>query len=159
MRPATLGLTLALVLGASALDAQLPHPSAPSTRPAWSAVRVAKWVLLGAAVGFGTYALSRSRAADETYATLRAHCDREPERCRLVGGRYADPELERLYGAAAALDRRAQVGILGGQVTLLGSAGLFIYDLRNGRGPEDIPYSPRGSALRGNLMVGARLAF
>lgn len=38
-------------------------------------------------------------------------------------------------------DRRAQVGILGGQLSLLGSVGLFIYDLRRDHEtPADIPF-------------------
>lgn len=38
-------------------------------------------------------------------------------------------------------DRRAQMGILGGQISLLGSVGLFIYDLRpHHETPENIPF-------------------
>ena len=38
-------------------------------------------------------------------------------------------------------DRRAQIGILGGQLSLLGSVGLFIYDLRpHHETPENIPF-------------------
>lgn len=38
-------------------------------------------------------------------------------------------------------DSRAQVGILGGQLSLLGSVGLFIYDLRaEHKTPENIPF-------------------
>src|SRR5688572_4165705 len=127
MRGATLGLTLVFLLGTSTLRAQGTRPGVPPPTSGWSAVRIGKWALLGAAVGFGAYARSRSRAADESYALLRDRCHAEPERCRLQNGRYADAELERMYANAIALDRQAQVGIVGGQITLLGSAGLFIY--------------------------------
>ncbi|HUF27149.1 MAG TPA: hypothetical protein VMM18_09245 [Gemmatimonadaceae bacterium] len=44
-------------------------------------------------------------------------------------------------------DRRAQMGIIGGQLTLLGSVGFFIYDLRHrASGQENIPFEQ--SAVR-----------
>ena len=73
----------------------------------------------------------------------------------------SDETAERYYRTAQEEDRRAQVGIVGGQVTLLGSVGLFIYDLRNGRGPENIPYPTRARSAAGGSIVGAgvRLSF
>ena len=43
-------------------------------------------------------------------------------------------------------DRRAQFGIVGGQLALLGSVGLFIYDLRpHDHTPENIPFEQNSS--------------
>jgi hypothetical protein len=38
---------------------------------------------------------------------------------------------------------------------LLGSVAFFVYDLRNGRGPDDIPYPPS----RAGMAVGLSLNF
>ena len=44
-------------------------------------------------------------------------------------------------------DSRAQLGIVGGQLALLGSVGLFIYDLRpHDHTPENIPYEQSSPA-------------
>ena len=155
MRSRICGAALAAALACHALAGGAATAQTPAGAPArggWSAVRVAKWALLGAAVSFGVYALTESRRGDAAYAELRALCRADQTRCRMAGRRYAAPEAEALYGRATAADRRAQIGIIGGQVTLLGSAGLFLYDLRNGRGPSDIPY-PSGAGARGAVVT------
>lgn len=154
---------LLLVLAVAIAGAGLPGRAAaqpPASRSERVAVRVGKWVLLGAAIGFGTYALSHSNRADRAYGDLRELCATDAASCRISDGHYGAADAEALYRASVREDRRAQVGILGGQVTLLGSVALFVYDLRNGRGPANIPYpgatldrSPPGVAL------GARLEF
>lgn len=108
-------------------------------------IRTAKWALLGAAVGMGAYSISHSRAARRSYDALRSTCATEPDRCTIVGSDYADPAMEQRFRAISHDDRRAQVGIIGGQLSLLASATLFILDLRHGRGPGDIPY-PQGAS-------------
>jgi hypothetical protein len=129
----------------------------------WTTVRVLKWALLGTAVGFGAYALIHSTRADDAYSELRRICDVTPDRCTIsASGRYDDETTEHLFATTRYEDRRAQVGIVGGQVTLFGSVGLFIYDLRHARGPDNIPY-PSGPAAavpgaRG-VAAGVRLAF
>lgn len=134
----------------AAVPGAAPHVGAqvPAPRSEWTVVRVTKWALLAAAVGFGAYALSQSTSAEDAYDALRALCADEPESCHLEAGRYLDGSAEGLYQRTLRADRRAQLGIAGGQVALLGSVALFIYDLRNGRGPDDIPYPapPRRAA-------------
>ena len=155
MKPILRAGILALVLcGATAVQAQV-QVTPPRPQEGWTAVRIAKWALLGAAIGFGSYALVESGRADDSYAELRRLCQLEPDGCTLTGGQYADPGAERLYDRALSADRRARVGIIGGQVALLGSAAFFVYDLRNGRGPDDIPYPPS----RARMGLGLRLAF
>ena len=139
-----------------AMAAQRPSvgtiPQQQSSR--WTVVRTAKWALLGGAIGLGAYALHHSLKAEQAYAELREICNVAPQRCEVVGGRYADNETESLFARSVDSDRHAQVGIFGGQVALLGSVGLFIYDLRNGHGPRDIPYPAKRS-----LGVGLRVPF
>lgn len=136
---------------------------APAAAHRWTAVRVAKWALLGTAAAFGAYALSHSTRADRAYGDLRRLCVAVPAGCTLDGGRYVAPRAESLYGTSLREDRRAQLGIVGGQVALLGSVALFVYDLRNGRGPGNIPYpggAARGAAPpRPGVMVGAAVGF
>ena len=120
----------------------------------WTMVRVAKWALLGGAVGLGAYALQNSRVAEHAYAQLRERCAVDGDRCVVENGHYTDPTTEALFTRSTSADRRAQVGIYGGQVAALGSVALFIYDLRNGQGPSDIPYPSKRS-----MGFGARLSF
>jgi hypothetical protein len=136
-----------LVSASCALATLAPVPAAwgslgaqAAPRRGWTAVRVAKWALLGATVGLGYYALKQSTRADRAYSDLRHLCITAPSSCTLDAGRYPDGHAEALYATSLRHDRRAQAGILGGQVTLLGSAALFVYDLRNGHGPENIPF-------------------
>ena len=152
---------LAVALTVAALTALAPATSlaqspraSTAERGEWRPVRVAKWALLGVAVGFGVYALRHSAEAGEAYDALRLACNRDAQRCALEDGRYTDAELEGLYQRTLREDRLARRGIVGGQVTLLGSVGLFIYDLRNARGPRDIPY-PSARAM----AAGVRVAF
>ena len=158
MIPRMVLLLLVLTAGSGgALVAQAP-PAARSDGNA--TVRVAKWVFLAAAVGLGAYALSNTAAASEAYDELRDLCAAAPARCTLEGGRYQDAAAEALYQRSADADRRARVGIVGGQLTLLGSVALFVYDLR-GRDadPENIPYPVPGGASARRAAVGVRLAF
>lgn len=134
----------------------------PKQHATWTPVRVAKWALLGAAAGLAAYALEHSTAAERTNDRLRALCTDEPERCQLRGGVYVDAFAEQLFLRTEREDHLARVGIVGGQVALLGSVGLFVYDLRNGRGPRDIPYpslASRAGPPPRRVIVGLRVAF
>lgn len=130
-------------------------PESPATFSRRRLLRVGKWTLLGVALGMGGYALVRSGDAEEQYEALRRLCDTDHDRCRVEGGRYVDGEAERLYQTAILHDRRARIGIVAGQVSLLGSVALFIADLGNDRGPSDIPYP--GTRSHRVTGVGLRL--
>ena len=145
-------LLLAALLGIVFLPdpaiAQERQPPQPRRGP--PVIKIAKWGLLGLAGGLGLYALQHSTAAEDAYADLRALCLEAPVRCDHGGGRYDDEAAETLYRRAVSEDRRAQLGIFGGQATLFGSVGLFIYDLRDDRTPRTIPYP--GSASRATFI-------
>ncbi|MBA3558188.1 MAG: hypothetical protein H0W30_06270 [Gemmatimonadaceae bacterium] len=148
---------LCISVASSVAAAQLPQPAASRS---WTSVRLAKWALLAAAVGFGAYAVTQSQHADDSYGELDLLCRAEQDRCASTGDSYPDARAERLYQRAVSADRRAHQAIIGGEVTLLGSAALFIYDLRNRRGPPDIPY-PADSGESGayGFVIGARVTF
>ena len=156
-----IAIALAAALGVPSLGAA--QSTAGPQPQGWTVVRVLKWAMLGTAVGFGGYALVHSNRGNDAYTALRRVCDETPARCEITAaGRYAEPAIEGLFQRTRREDRRAQVGIVGGQATLFGSVGLFIYDLRHARGPQNIPY-PSGAAAamraRPAVAAGVRLAF
>ena len=140
-----------LALALAVLAPELRAQQAPTPRSGPPVVKFAKWSLLGLAGGLGLYALRHSTRAERAYDELRGLCLDAPTRCDHPSGRYEDPVAEALYRRALSEDRRAQLGIFGGQATLFGSVGLFIYDLRDDREPTTIPYpgpsSPPGVVL------------
>ncbi|MDQ6887127.1 MAG: hypothetical protein M3068_07500 [Gemmatimonadota bacterium] len=145
-----------MALSVATASSSAQRPAAP-TGGNWSHVKIAKWTLLAVAAGFGVYALDQTHRADRAYRALDDLCHRSGPSCALTNGRYADGEAERLYAESRTGDRQAQLGIIGGQVTLLGSASLFLFDLRNGRGPGDIPYP--SSRFPSGVIVGLRVGF
>jgi hypothetical protein len=150
-------LLAALLSLPSIVGAQTPRQPG-----AWTPVRIAKWSLLGAAAGLAAYALEHSTAAERANDRLRELCTEQPGRCQLDDGVYTDPDAEALFQRVSHEDHLARIGIVGGQVALLGSVGLFVYDLRNGRGPGDIPYpsaASRAAAPRPRVAMGVRLTF
>ena len=123
--------------------------------------RIAKWVLAGATIALGVYAFAQHDAAEQEHARLRDRCDSAPALCTVTDGRYTDPESEALHQRAVRHDRRARTGIVAGQITLLGGVALFLYDLRNDGGPDNIPYPTHQGFTRTErfVYIGARVAF
>lgn len=144
-----------LLVAAPALGAQ----GAPRQPDGLRTPRVLKWTLLAVSVGAGLWAWSESRQADDAYADLRRYCQTDLTRCELAGGTYSDARAESLYRLSNDSDRRARIGLIGGQVALLGSAAFFILDLGRGGPPDNIPYDPdrRGAGASSRLRVGVKL--
>ena len=152
--------TLLLLIGLAAVpcdaDAQSRASRPPDGRSARVAVRIAKWTLLAGAVAAGAYALDASQSAEGAYERLGQRCQQDGSRCAFTpAGQYVDPVAERLFRDSQRFDSRARTGIIVGEVTLVGSLGLFIYDLRNRRGPADIPFPVPVSAS--TVAIGVRL--
>lgn len=132
-------------------------------RGGWSALRVAKWTTAGLSAGAAVFGVLNNRRADDEYEQLEALCAEEASRCgeRLPGGAYADAQVEAQYQEVRMLDRRARTGLIAGQIGFAASVVLFVLDLRNNDGPDNIPYDPRtiditpardgGMSLRVNL--------
>jgi hypothetical protein len=147
----------ALLLVAPAMSGVLGAQGTPRhAQDPWRAPRVLKWTLLAASAGLGLWAYRESNRADDDYERLRSLCLSEPARCTLSSGRYADDGAESLYRSSNAGDRRARLGLLAGEATLLGSAAFFIVDLRHGGPPDNIPYHPpaaAGARFRAGLRI------
>ena len=146
MRRASVPALIALLVFSLFATPAEAQQQTPTPRRGPPVVKFAKWGLLGVAGGLGLYALHHSTRAEDAYDDLRAICLESPSRCDHRGGRYPDAATERLYHRAISEDRRAQLGIFGGQAMLFGSVGLFIYDLRDDRTPATIPYPGRGGS-------------
>jgi hypothetical protein len=148
-----LGTVLALAVAAAPAAGQ--SHIAPG---GWTAVRAGKWALLAVSVGFAAYALDHSHEAQRSYDRLRTYCQDQPASCEIgPAGRYTDPAAEDLYQGAITGDRQARVGIIAGQVALLGSATLFIIDLRGAGRPPDIPFPSSGVRAGPAFGVGVRV--
>lgn len=162
MTSARMLLPIAFVALALPLRAQ----EASEVRDVRTIAGVAKWVLAGATIALGVYAYTEHHAAERAHSRLRDRCDTSPEVCTVVEGRYGDADSEALHQSAVRHDRRARTGIVSAQLTLLGGAAFFLYDLRADGGPDNIPYpSPRRPAQRApalhgrTLTLGARVPF
>ena len=136
-------------------------------RSGWRPLAIAKWTTAAAAAGAAVYGVVQNRRADSQYEDLEQVCVEEPFRCegRLPDGAYADAELEARYQDVRDLDGRARAALIAGQIGIAASVVLFILDLRNSDGPQNIPYEPRtfdmmpsrdgGLSLRFNLGLPA----
>lgn len=104
-----------------------------------------KWVSLTAAAGLTTLGALSSNSASDRFRELTTACRTDSFFCRINndGTSYIDPEAEHLFQATLSKDSQAQRFLIGGQLTLLVSAAMFLTDLLNGdEGPENIPYTP-----------------
>ena len=145
----------------------VPAESSVQQRSGWRPLAVAKWTTAAAAAGAAVYGVVQNRRADNQFEDLEQVCVEEPFRCeeRLPNGAYVDAELEARYQDVRDLDGRARAALIAGQIGVAASVALFILDLRNSDGPQNIPYEPRtfdvmpardgGVSLRLNLRLPA----
>lgn len=104
-----------------------------------------KWVSLAAAAGLTTLGAFSSNSASNQFQKLETACRTDSFFCRINndGTSYIDPEAELIFQATLGKDSEAQRFLIGGQLTLLVSAAMFLADLLNGdEAPENIPYTP-----------------
>lgn len=155
-------LTLAMLATAVAPPAAIgQQPSVPDTRAWYAEVsHWAKWPALAGAIGLTAAAIVKKGDADEVYDGLQSLCRANSATCvQNPSGSYTDPSAEALYQETLRLDAQARRWMIGGQVALALSGGMFLIDLVTGRQkPKNIPYTPLefiGSAER----VGLRLRF
>ena len=104
---------------------------------------LAKWVSLAGTIGIAGLGFSAHEHADDRFAALEALCASDVARCHVTDeGTYVDAEAEALFQDVLDKDREARVYLVGSQIALVATVTLFILDLRNGGGPENIPYEP-----------------
>jgi len=127
--------------GVRPLPAQQPPaaegPSAHRTTPM---IKWGKWAAAATAVGFTALGIRQHNAGDAAFSDLVRYC--RTTLCTLTpGGRYADPAAEALYQGVVRDDRSARAWLIGGQIAALGSALLFVLELRRTKEPPSIPFS------------------
>ncbi|HWA57015.1 MAG TPA: hypothetical protein VG692_07165 [Gemmatimonadales bacterium] len=157
-RRTSLAGLLGLLLAAAPLRAQsaadsLVRPPSPVL------VKYGKWALVAAAIGMGIQAANAHDDADRAFSRLTSYCDAKPGGCPQGGnGRYLDPAAERYYQQSVSADKRARNWLFGGEASLLGAAGLFVWELSRPRSlPRNIPFNPeirwtpRETQLRGSV--------
>jgi hypothetical protein len=125
------------------------------------AIKYGKWALLTAAVGMGLKAASDHNAADAAFNRLERYCLNQPAGCpKAPSGKYFDPVAERHYQSSLSHDRKARAWLLGGEVTLLGAAGLFVWELTRPKAlPRNIPFEPEMRWSWRETRVGVRVGF
>jgi hypothetical protein len=151
-----------LVLAACAAAAAprpLPAQEAPPTRGTPPVIKWGKWMAAAAAVSFTAMGVERHRAGDAAFRDLVRYC--QQTLCTLTpDGRYADPGAEGRYQHVVRADRAARAWLIGGQIAAIGTAVLFVLELRRSTEPPNIPYS--GLVIRSGahgMQVGWGIAF
>jgi len=124
-------------------------------------LKYGKWVTLAASLGMGLKAASAHRAADRAFDRLDRYCSIDPNRCaQKPNGSYFDPVAEGYYPTSLTRDRQARGWLLGGELTLIGTAGLFIWELsRPSHPPKNIPFEPSFEVLGSTTRMGLQVAF
>jgi hypothetical protein len=152
----------ALLLPAALLVAVLGAPAAaraqavaPPRPPA--VVRTAKWAALGLAAGFTALGAAMHDRADRNYQSLLEYCRTHGPCPLLADGRYGNAGAEELYLRVRGDDRAARAWLAGGQVALVGTAVLFILELKRKTETENIPFAPYIEAGRFRTLVGLQL--
>jgi hypothetical protein len=114
-------------------------------RSPWRPLRVAKWSTLLASTGAAAYGFNQNRVADREYEELEEICFGNPALCEKATGtdRYVDAAMEARYQEIVDRDDRARLALLAGQLGLIASLAMFIFDLPDKSTPEDIPYDPK----------------
>ena len=132
-----------------------------TARPSPTLVRYGKWATLAAAVGMGLQAAVAHQDADQAFDQLKDYCFTDLTHCdQRPSGAYIDPVAEQYYQASLGHDRQARRWLIGGEATLLVTAGLFVWELTRPRGPpRNIPFSPSLSVTDGRARMGLALAF
>jgi hypothetical protein len=158
--PLTL-LLACLTLGVipTAVIAQAPDTTIYRSSPAL--VKYGKWVLLAGALGMGYQAAQAHQDADAAFNRLEDYCFEDKTRCaRSPGGNYLDPRSESLYQSSLSHDRKSRRWLIGGEASLLGAAGLFIWELSRPKRPNgNIPFEPTVNFRGAQTEIGVQVGF
>lgn len=152
----TIGLAL---LGRRTAAGQLPDSTAYHGSPVL--LKYGKWVSLAGTIGMGIAAAGAHRSADRYFGQLRQYCLADHARCaQSPSGNYLDPLAEGYYQRSIVADRRARRWLVGGELALIGTVGLFVWELsRPSHAPGNIPFEPTASFTPGASRFGLRATF
>lgn len=165
MRATVVALCVVLPAG-TRLAAQAGAPGLPTNPAAWTQglIHYGKWATGATALALTVQgAREHSRSARE-WNRLLGLCRADNAACTLgADGRYVSAAAEQYYQTSITFDRRAQSWLLGGQLSLLATAALFVADLHHHtNGPDNIPFHPLNVSVdpaTGRTELGLRLAF
>jgi hypothetical protein len=135
-----------------------------NTRPWFADVsHVAKWPALAAAGGFIALAAARHGEALAVDREIETLCAEGDGRCSVTllgsGPLFTDSEVQALHERRSELRNAARGYLLGGQISLVVSGGMFLLDLIYGDDrPKNIPFTPLELHGRGQ-EVGFRIRF
>ncbi len=159
-------LACGLAIGAPALAPAQDHgPGVPVERATWrrDVVHYGKWVAAAGAVGLTALAVREHNYSAREWDQLLAICRANNTDCTTGSdGRYLNYQAELHYEKAIYYDHRARRRLIGGQLSLLTAAALFLADLHPGKGPGNIPFHAMevGPASGGGgVRLGLRFAF
>jgi hypothetical protein len=121
-----------------------------------------KWLTAGAAAAFTVFAAREHSRSADAWDALLAICRQDNADCALGSdGRYANTVAEAHYQQSLYYDARARRRLIVGQTALVLSVAMFVFDLRRGNGPPNIPFDPDKlivtPARNGGALVGLRL--
>ena len=155
----TLLAALTLLLAPAAALAQAPDTLIYRSSPAL--VKYGKWILFAGALGMGYQAMQSHHDADDAFDALKDYCFDDTIRCqRGSNGKYLDPHSESLYQSSLSHDRVSRRWLIGGEVALLGAAGLFIWELSRPKRPNpNIPFEPTVGFRGARTEFGVRFGF
>jgi hypothetical protein len=120
------------------LAAQVQVPRDVMTPPG---IRYGKWAAAAVAVGFTAMGIRTHQEADDDFRALADYCKAQGACALSTDGRYTDPVAEARYRDIVRGDRTARAWLISGQTAIVGSAILFVLELKRERGPRNIPYS------------------
>jgi hypothetical protein len=143
IRAFAFGIVALAALSGAALAQETPAARPPASR-GWSreVIHYGKWATAATAVGLTILAAREHARAQDEWRELLSLCRDNNAACQLrQDGRYVNYDAELLFQLTTYYDRRARSRLIGGQVSLLASATLFILDLRHqGGNPPNIPF-------------------
>jgi hypothetical protein len=158
-------LALCAFAGPPPLRGQGAGAGVPREHSGWhrGAVHYGKWLASAGAAAFTVMAVNEHHKSSREWDQLLDICRADDANCVTgADGRYTYYPAELHYQHAIYYDHRARHRLLGGQVSLLTAAALFIADLRPEKGPGNIPFHAIEVAPRpggDGINVGVRLAF
>jgi len=160
----TLVLALLVVTAARGARAQTDTtpPRVASAGFTDGLVRYGRWVTAAGALALTLLSVQQHERAEDHWDQLNRICRYDNAAC-VVGadGRYVNPTAETEYQATLDYDRRARRRLVGGQIALAVTVGLFIIDVgRGGAGPGNIPLAPLEVTVGGDgARIGVKVAW
>ena len=140
--------------------AQVDTATVPAPYRIAPAIKWGKWAAAAFAVGATALAIHQHSAGNNAYADLVQYCGVVATCSIGPDGRYVDGQAEATYQHVVRDDRSARAWLVVGQLAALGSAVLFVLELRHQAEPPNIPFNGLLVETGGGIVrVGYRMPF